>query len=186
MRKFIGLFILAIGIGVIAVSGYQYWNQHHGGKQSLEEAEAITKEKNMTVIDFKPKKSEVIGKLLIPKIDAKLPIIEGTDEEDLKRGVGHYRTTALPGKNDQILLSGHRDTVFRRFDEIKVGDRLLVELPYGKFEYEIKKTKIVPANDTTVIRSTAPKEVLTVSTCYPFRYIGDAPDRFIVYAYPVK
>ncbi|WP_141431131.1 class D sortase [Bacillus sp. 03113] len=186
MQKFIGIFILLTGIGFIAASGYELWNYYTGQKQALKEADTIPKEKKMTISDFKPRKGEVIGKLLIPIIDAKLPIIEGTEEDDLEKGVGHYRTTGFPGGNDQILLSGHRDTVFKRFNEIKIGDHLTVELPYGKFEYEIKETKIVSADDTTVIRSTVPNEVLTISTCYPFRYIGNAPDRFIVYAYPVE
>ena len=186
MKKLIGLIILYIGICFLAVSGYQFWNQHKGHMQSMQKMDRSIKKNKIEEKEFKPLENEVIGKLSIPKINVNLPIIEGTDEEDLKKGVGHYSASALPGENDQILLSGHRDTMFRRFDEIKIGDHLLVELPYGKYEYEIKKTKIVPAHDTTVIRSTAPKEVLLVSTCYPFRYIGNAPDRFIVYAYPIK
>ncbi|MGP7818172.1 class D sortase [Niallia sp. 01092] len=186
MRKWIGFILLLAGISFVAVSGNQIWNQQKAQKQSAEKAKLVTAQIKPIEKEFKPKKSEVFGKLVIPKIDADLPIIEGTDAEELEKGVGHYITTAFPGERDQILLSGHRDTVFRRFDELKLGDRLVVEMPYGKYEYEIKKTKIVHADDTTIIRSTAPDEVLTLSTCYPFRYIGDAPDRFIFYAYPVK
>ena len=101
------------------------------------------------------------------------------------RGVGHYKTTKLPGQDDQILLSGHRDSVFRGFGDLEIGDQFIVEMPYGTFVYEFYESEIVPADDTTVIRSTAPDEVLTLSTCYPFNFIGSAPDRYIIYAKPV-
>lgn len=133
---------------------------------------------------FQPEDDEVIGILEIPKINAKLPVIEGTEEQMLKRGVGHYTSSAFPLDGEQILLSGHRDTVFRKFGQLSIGDRFIVELPYGRFEYEMRKSEIVESDDTTVIRSMG-EEVLTISTCYPFRYVGDAPQRYIIYAYPV-
>jgi sortase A len=76
--------------------------------------------------------------------------------------------------------------VFRNFGELETGDTFIVELEYGKFKYEIYEMDIVPADDTTVIRSTAPDEILTVTTCYPFHYIGNAPERAIFYAKPVS
>jgi sortase A len=127
-------------------------------------------------------KGEAIGILKIPRLKAELPIIEGTDEDELEKGVGHYSTTVFPGQPDQILLSGHRDTVFRSLGELEIGDIFEVSMPYGKFTYEITDSKIVDADDTTVIQSTAPKEILTVSTCYPFSYVGNAPSRYILNA----
>ncbi|WP_445492684.1 class D sortase [Niallia sp. 03133] len=186
MRKFIGFFILLIGVSLVVISGMGIWNQKREQSQSAEKANQMMEQTPIKKMEFKPQKSEVFGKLVIPNISVELPIIEGTDSEDLEKGVGHYSTSAFPGENDQILLSGHRDTVFRRFGEIKLGDHVMIELPYGKYEYEIKYTKIVHADDTTIIGFTVPNETLVLSTCYPFRYIGDAPDRFIVYAYPVK
>lgn len=134
---------------------------------------------------FKPSNHDVIGLLEIPKIEAELPIIEGTDEEMLEQGVGHYSATVFPSDGEQILLSGHRDTVFRKFGDLAIGDRFIVKMPYGTYEYEIKHTKIVDKNDTSVIRSMG-REVLVVSTCYPFHFVGAAPDRYVVYAYPVQ
>src|SRR5690606_9435267 len=138
-----------------------------------------------TADDFHFAVGDTIGLLYIPKLGRDLPIIEGTNPEELERGVGHYLGTALPGQKDQIVLSGHRDTVFRNFDQLAIGDTFVLKLPYGTFEYEIFDTEIVSADDTTVIRSTAPEEILTVTTCYPFYFIGNAPDRFIFYAKPV-
>lgn len=134
---------------------------------------------------FQPRKHEAFGVLRIPRLNAKLPIVEGTDDTALSKGVGHYETTAFPLDQEQILLSGHRDTVFRNFGKLAIGDRLIVDMPYGSFAYEIRETEIVDEDDTTVIRPMG-EEVLTVTTCYPFRYIGNAPQRFVVYAYPVE
>ncbi|WP_227495240.1 class D sortase [Bacillus cereus] len=129
--------------------------------------------------------NDAIGILTIPKIGAKLPIVEGTNPKDLKKGVGHHSTTVLPGQQDMVLLSGHRDTVFRKMGQLKNGDRFTVELPYGTYTYEMRDHKIVDADDTSIIKSTAPDEVLVISTCYPFHYLGDAPQRYVIYAYPV-
>ncbi|QED50015.1 class D sortase [Cytobacillus dafuensis] len=132
--------------------------------------------------DYSFKKGEAIGILEIPRLNAELPIIEGTGEYELEKGVGHYSGTVLPGQPDQILLSGHRETVFRQLGELEMGDIFQVIMPYGTFSYEITHAQIVEADDSTVIKSTAPTETLTVSTCYPFSYIGDAPYRYVLTA----
>lgn len=124
------------------------------------------------------------GVLKIPKLDRSIAIIEGADDNALKQGVGHVKSTSLPNQNNQIVLSGHRDGVFRNFGKLQIGDRFIVAMPYGEFEYEIQKSKIVDQDDTSVIKSTDEEE-LVVSTCYPFRYVGPAPQRYVLYAYPV-
>ena len=188
VKKFFSLLLIVTGSVLIIFASYQIYVQKADTKKSLVEAEQLLTEKNGDKSknkDVSYQKNEAIGILHIPKIDGKLPIIKGTDEEMLAKGVGHYESTALPGENEQILLSGHRDTVFRDFGDLEVGDRFTVEMAYGTFEYEMKEAEIVSADDTTVIRPTG-EEVLTLSTCYPFSYIGPAPDRYVIYAYPVK
>ncbi|MBY0122949.1 class D sortase [Bacillus sp. S/N-304-OC-R1] len=137
-------------------------------------------------IDYIFRKGDVIGILEIPKLNSELPIVEGTSEDELEKGVGHYSSTALPGQPDQILLSGHRETVFRKLGELQNGDIFQVKMPYGTFSYEIIHSQVVDADDPTVIKSTAPTETLTVSTCYPFSYIGDAPYRYVLTAHRVE
>jgi sortase A len=83
-------------------------------------------------------------------------------------------------------LSGHRDTVFRHLGELKMGDQLIVKVPNGSFAYKIIHTKIVDSKDTSVITLEKDHEELILTTCYPFRYIGNAPKRYIIYADPVK
>lgn len=122
-----------------------------------------------------------IGVLRIPVLGQEFPIIEGTGTEELKRGVGHFARSVLPGEDDNCVLSGHRDTVFRRLGALKVGDKLVVRTATGEFTYVIKRIRIVHKDDRTVIVPTD-HAVLTVTTCYPFRYVGAAPDRYILSA----
>ncbi|MFZ4451665.1 class D sortase [Salibacterium aidingense] len=194
--KTIGNILVAAGLLLIGIFGYQYWSyqqaQHKAMTEAKERINAGTaetvsaEEKGMEQIrGFSAEKEEAFATLEIPKLDRTIPIVEGADEEALKNGVGHVSITALPGQDNQIVLSGHRDTVFRDFGELEIGDRYIVEMPYGKYEYEIKEDKIVPEDDTSVIGERS-EEVLVVSTCYPFDYVGFAPERYVTYAYPVE
>ncbi|MBE4907941.1 class D sortase [Bacillus luteolus] len=199
MLKYISMFIIVGGFLLVVAGTYQYAQTENAQKSSLSEAYKVLKkgtvkhsstEVEQTVqkeeIEFSPKQGDAVGILSIPRLNSELPIIEGTDEDELARGVGHYKGTAYPGDKDQIVLSGHRDTVFRRMGELKIGDELVVTLPYGSFTYTIERTEVVDADDTTIIKSTAPNEILVLSTCYPFSYVGSAPERYIIYATPKK
>ena len=178
------------GLLLLAYGGFQLYSSYAKESQRLEEANAFVSDKVITKIENNVfnyetiKKGDTIGVLYIPRLNREIPIIEGTDEEELEQGVGHYTGTGFPGENKQILLSGHRDTVFRQFGELEHGDEFHVKMEHGTFIYVIKDHTIVDANDTTVIDPTRTDEVLTVSTCYPFSYIGSAPDRYVLFAYP--
>ncbi len=130
---------------------------------------------------YKPAYGEQYGHLLISKLEAKIPIFYGSEEEQLKQGIGHMERTAFPGENNNMVLSGHRDTVFRHLGKIEKGDTFVVETKTGTFTYLVKKIRIVDKNNRTVIVP-KPKATLTVITCYPFGFIGNAPKRFVVLA----
>lgn len=129
----------------------------------------------------RPAEGDKIGSLSIPVLKQTLPIIEGTGTDDLKRGVGHFVQSVLPGEADNCVLSGHRDTVFTRLGKMKIGDRFVVRTSAGTFNYEIKRIRIVGKDDRTVIVPTD-HAVLTVSTCYPFNFVGPAPKRYVLVA----
>lgn len=194
---------IILGLSFLIYGGWQLYESKMGQEESLAEAREIIAngsadipsvsrndsgdDMTLPIKEMRPViEGDVIGILDLPRLNRELPIIAGTHEDDLARGVGHYTGTKFPGENDQILLSGHRDTVFRQLGKLEIGDKLVMEMSYGTFTYEIRKTKIVDADDRTIIGSTAPEEVLVLSTCYPFRFVGDAPDRYIIYAYPVE
>lgn len=132
-----------------------------------------------TLYPVRPATGEEIGELLIPKISASLPIFHGTDEDELEKGVGHFAGSVLPGEADNSVLSGHRDTVFRKLGEVTIGDLLVVNTSAGEFTYKVRKVRIVDADDRTVIVP-KPRATLTVTTCYPFNFVGDAPQRYIL------
>jgi sortase A len=129
---------------------------------------------------------DILGILQFPSLNEELPIIEGTDEDDLEKGVGHYKGSSFPKEKGQIVLSGHRDTVFRRLGELKLGDILAISTPQGTFSYKIDNTQIVEANDRSIITLQKNEEILTLTTCYPFSFIGNAPERYIITAKPVE
>lgn len=151
-------------------------------KDSLSKTTALQQDKHTALYPTRPNAGDEIGQLEIPKLSITLPIYEGTDEDELEQGVGHFADSVLPGEDDNSVLAGHRDTVFRKLGEIGKGDLLIVRTSAGEFEYKVKKVRIVDKNDRTVIVP-KPGATLTISTCYPFEYIGSAPDRYILVAY---
>jgi sortase A len=128
-----------------------------------------------------PSLGDTLGSLSIPTLKQTWPIIEGTRTSDLKKGAGHYVKSVMPGQKDNCVLSAHRDTYFSRLGELKKGDRITVETAAGAYTYRVSGTRIVGKDDRTVI---VPKDhgVLTLTTCYPFDYVGSAPRRYIVSA----
>lgn len=128
-----------------------------------------------------PEKGERFADLMIPKLDLRLPIVEGTGEE-LKKGIGHYTDSVFPGEPDNAVLAGHRESRFRDIGRLKKGDRIIVETrDEGTFVFSVKKTWVTDKDDRTVIVS-HDEPLLTLITCYPFHYIGSAPERYIVQA----
>ena len=128
-------------------------------------------------------KGAEIGWLLIPALDMKYPVYWGTDEETLMQGVGYHpgNFTTPPDGLGHTVLSGHRDTVFRGLGELEHGARMYVQFENIQYEYEIKKTWITNAEDRSVIIEKS-QPTLTLTTCYPFNFIGSAPDRYIIEA----
>lgn len=139
------------------------------------------KQEQQLLYPERPEQGELIGELIIPTLEAKLPIYHGTDEEELEKGIGHFADSVLPGEKDNSILSGHRDTVFRKLGEVGKGDLLVVKTSAGEFTYKVKQVRIVDKDDRTVIVP-KPRATLTVSTCYPFDFIGASPERYILVA----
>ncbi len=134
-----------------------------------------------TLFSVNPNEGDYIGSLVIPVLQQELPIIEGTGDNELAKGVGHFLQSAMPGEEDNCVLSGHRDTVFSKLDRLEAGDQVIVQTVAGTCTYEIRNIRIVDKDDRTVIVP-ADKAILTLTTCYPFYYIGSAPERYILTA----
>ena len=125
--------------------------------------------------------NSVVGRLGIPRLGVRAVVREGDQEQTLFSSLGHIPGTALPGEKGNVGIAGHRDTFFRSLAKIKTNDVLQFETAGGTYSYEVTGTQIVKPKDVGVLRSGAIPEI-TLVTCYPFGYIGNAPDRFIVKA----
>jgi sortase A len=123
----------------------------------------------------------LIGRLEIPRLDVSVIVMEGDDKTTLARAVGHLPDTALPWELGNAVLAGHRDTFFRPLKNIREGDEIRMTTTRGTFDYRVFRTEIVEPDDLSVLAPT-PVRALTLVTCYPFAYVGSAPQRFIIHA----
>jgi sortase A len=119
--------------------------------------------------------------LRIPRLRLEVPVLAGTDEWTLNRAVGHIEDTARPGADGNAGIAGHRDGFFRGLKDIRSGDVLEVETLASVQQYQVERTWIVEDEDVSVLDPTATPSV-TLVTCYPFYFVGAAPQRFIVRA----
>lgn len=122
-----------------------------------------------------------VAQLAVSRLDLSVAVAEGTDDEVLRRAVGHLRHTSLPGEGGHIALAGHRDTFFRPLEGIELGDRISVEAPGSSEVYEVEWFRIIDPSELWVLEDPG-YPALTLITCYPFRFVGNAPQRFVVRA----
>ena len=123
----------------------------------------------------------VVGRIEIPRLGVSTIVRTGVDARTLQLAVGHIPGTALPGEPGNIGLAAHRDTFFRRLRDIRPHDAIRLVTADGTFAFRVQRTRIVWPKDTWVLNATA-EPTLTLVTCYPFTYVGSAPQRFIVHA----
>jgi sortase A len=119
--------------------------------------------------------------LRIPTVGLEVPVLAGTDARTLDRGVGHIEATAEPGTGGNAGIAGHRDGFFRGLKDIVPGDTIELDTLDGRDVYQVEQTWIVTPDDVSVLEPT-PTAALTLVTCYPFYFVGSAPQRFIVRA----
>jgi len=123
----------------------------------------------------------LLGRLEITRLGISVIVMEGTSAKTLRRAAGHIPGTALPGEPGNTAISAHRDTFFRPLRNIRANDSIVVTTQAGEFRYRVVSTRIVDPSDLSVIEPDS-REALTLITCYPFFFVGNAPRRFIVSA----
>ena len=128
-----------------------------------------------------PAPGSTIGRIEIPRLGVSAVIRAGSDARTLRLAVGYIPGTALPGEGGNVGLAGHRDTFFRKLRDINPDDEIRVTTQDGVYHYYVQRTNIVQPNDVWVLNPTS-YPALTLVTCYPFSYVGSAPQRFIVRA----
>ena len=145
---------------------FSLWDEHrvHAYKESLNR-----------------QSSAPLAVLHISKIGLEVPLLDGTDGRTLNHAVGRISGTARPGELGNIGIAGHRDGFFRGLKDIGVGDTIDLKMSQGTTTYIVDEINIVNPNDVDVLRP-RPVPSLTLVTCYPFRFIGSAPQRYVVHA----
>jgi sortase A len=135
----------------------------------------------------RPATGDLLGRLEIPRLNLAAIVREGVDDDTLRRAVGHIPSTALPGEAGNFSIAAHRDTLFRALKDIRKDDRVTFQAENRTFTYEVVSTRIVKPTDVSVLKpepdqGDSPQKTLTMITCYPFYFVGSAPERFIVKA----
>jgi sortase A len=131
------------------------------------------------------KRGEGIGHIRVPRLGLNMVLVEGTDDESLKKGPGRDRRTYMPGEGQLVYIAGHRTTYlapFAHIERLEPGDLVTLEVPYGTFTYRVFKHRIVSANNLSVLRSHG-REIVELQACHP-RFF--ASHRYIAYARLVR
>jgi sortase A len=137
------------------------------------------------VIRRMPLKGDAIGKIQIPSIGVDEYVVEGTDTDHLRKGPGHYPDTPLPGQRGTVAIAGHRTTYgapFRHLDELEPGQRIILDMPYGRFIYRVTKLEIVDDQDLSVLDDVGYKQLI-LSACHP---LYSAAQRIVAFAKQVR
>jgi sortase A len=183
---FLALGLLALGYCVKSFTQawlYQRWARQQMTKQRLYNAASTPgsaehpKKMPSTSLD----EMSPIGRLEISQVHISAVVAEGTSQRVLSRAVGHAVGTALPGQTGNVTLAAHRDTFFRHLGDVRSGDIIELKEPGHEYRYQVRFTAVVGPKDTWVPQPTG-QETLTLLTCYPFHFVGPAPDRFVIRA----
>jgi len=122
-----------------------------------------------------------VGELALSRLALASVVVEGDSPENLRRAVAHLAGTARPGEAGNVVIAGHRDTFFRPLRDVRIGDLLTFKTADAAFMYQVEWTAVVDPSELSVLRP-ADGHTLTLVTCFPFSYVGPAPQRFIVRA----
>ena len=180
LARWIQRILLAAGFVILGYCGADLLNSH---------LQQITGNRQLDRLLLNPRgmstnnvpEGSLVGRVEIPDLRLSAVVFQGTSDSILGRGVGHLDGSALPGQPGNVVLAAHRDTFFRSLRNIHKGDVVRVTTPSGTHVYTVNSTEVVAPTQTSVMDPTA-KPSLTLITCYPFYYIGNAPKRFIVQA----
>ncbi len=190
--------LLVIGVLCLGVVAYAWLDaavyQYREGKVLDQAAEArLAASETDTLNTFRDRSARrrvgpapegsLIGRIEIPRVGVSSIVLEGIGNRTLRRAVGHIPDTALPEDSGNVGLAAHRDSFFRGLKDVRKNDIITLKTLQGTYEYRVEWTRIV-LPDATEVLDDAGGPALTLVTCYPFFYVGQAPERFIVRARP--
>jgi LPXTG-site transpeptidase (sortase) family protein len=177
-----GTVLILLGLGFVAWYGISLARTYRYQQQRQADLDAeMMRLARLPALLVAPREGALLGSVSIPRVGVSSVIIEGAEAQDLALSVGHIPGTAVPGGAGNVALAAHRDTFFRGLEHIRQGDDILLTTPQGTHLYQVDSTRVVMPKDVYVLDDIG-RPILTLVTCYPFHFIGDAPQRFIVQA----
>jgi sortase A len=168
---------LVAGLLAVGYVGFVTWEAHMFQATKIQEFDQPA-----DTTPGPPPIGAAFAEIEIPRVRLQAVVVQGDSDKLLRLAVGHIPTTALPGESGNMVFAGHRDSFFRALRSVRKGDQIVVDTHGGSYGYEVKSTSIVEPTDLSVLRSINGRRELTLITCYPFSWIGTAPQRFIVQA----
>ena len=196
LRRPLGTILVTLGVGLLAwavvvwawqdpfTSLYTRWQQHelsqrydtlaaryrsHVGNAANLAAVTTQLHAEARAYRRRSRRGEPIGKIVIPRLDLHMILVNGTDHDSLRKGPGRDLRTFMPGEGELVYVAGHRTTYlapFSHIDSLRKGDRVTLEMPYATFAYVVTGHRIVAADDLAVLR-TQGREQLTLQACHP-------------------
>ena len=193
MRRRIGLLLYVLGglmlsfaagrygVGMAkADSARQAWDEAEGkAAVALARSVALHHGRRETPVDGAP-----VARIVIPRIDLDEIVLEGVDADELNAEPGHLTGSAYPGEPGNAVISAHRDRHFNHLDALEVGDTIETESGTHHDSWVVVSKRVVGKDERVLFRT--PDATLTLTTCWPIRYVGPAPERLIVTAKPVR
>jgi sortase A len=183
IRRLLAFVFLLVGIAIALASGFALFWSDELQQLYLPSLPVVGREADprIRVPAARVEKGQPIGMLEIPRLGLSSVVLEGDDVAALLFGVGHLSDTPLPWHGGNSAFAAHRDTFFRPLAGIRRNDVIRFSTTDAKYEYVVTEMKVVKATDVDVLDPTR-SPTLTLITCFPFDYVGPAPDRFVVRA----
>jgi sortase A len=176
------LFIVgALAVCYVALTLIHARSYQQAANNTLEQQIHAEEHHKVSLSGAVAKEGDMLGRLEIPRLGLSVAVLQGTAPRTLLLGVGHIEGTALPGEPGNIGIAGHRDTYFRELKNIRARDEIQIQTAAGLSHYKVDWIQIVDPGDTEVLAHST-GSAITLVTCYPFHYIGAAPERFVVHA----
>jgi sortase A len=178
LTHFLEWLLLGLGVGCLAMFAFETVEAR---RFQAEKTAAFETAARARIAPARVQAGGIVGMLDVPRLKLSTPVIEGDDDRTLQRAVGHLPDTPLPWEAGNSAIAGHRDGLFRPLKDVRVGDEIRFRTTREQIRYRVTKTSIVNPDDVSVLEP-RPRTTLTLITCYPFYYVGSAPQRFVVHA----
>jgi sortase A len=192
MRRTLGAVLTLVGAVILVLVGFSYARAALARDRARAEWEATVARTARLTADRRAGRftspeqlalSTPVGRLIIPSIGLDEVVVEGVGDSQLEAGPGHLPGSALPGAAGNSVISAHRDRHFHALGDVALGDTIVTETLAGRARWVVIARRVVESGAPALFASSEP--VLTLTTCWPIRYLGPAPDRFILTAKPL-